>query len=132
MNGSNEIPGGTKTFSHLGSRVSVLVFLLSLSSSLLSPFHAFILDLFASFLLCSACRKRVSDQNKLWVSMVSLVQRFSSRYLVSSFLTAALPCFKEKVSQEETDGNSGTLLPDTWKLDRDGAAVRRSDKREFR
>lgn len=86
------------------------MFLLSLSVSLLSPFNAFILDLFSSFLLSSACRKNVSDQNKLCVSMVSLVQCFSSRYLVSSFLIVALPCFKEKVSHEEIAGNSGMLF----------------------
>lgn len=92
------------------------VVFLSSCSYFLPLFLSFLLSmlLFSTFFLLSyspaRAEKKVSDQNKLWVSMVSLVQCFSSRYLVSSFLIVALPCFKEKVSQEETDGNSRTLF----------------------
>lgn len=108
------------------------MFLLSLSFPLLSML------LFSGFFLLSCLPVRAGkkfpiriNSGYLW-SLLSTVSLPGISFLLFSLSLCLVLRRKLLHSQEETDGNSGTLLLDTRKLDRDDAEVKRSDKREFR
>lgn len=85
---------------------------------------------FSSFLLSSARRKKFPiriNSGFLW-PLLSTVSLPGISFLLFSPSPRLVLRRRLLLSREETDGNSGTPLLDTWKLDRDDATVKRSDK----
>lgn len=128
--------GVTRSREGRGPFLILEVVFLSSCSYFLSPFLSFLLSmlLFSAFFLLSYFPARAGktlpiriNSGFLW-SLLSTVSLPGISFLIFSPSLRLVLRRRLLLSREEADGNSGTLLLDTWKLDRDDAAVKRSDK----